>query len=154
VNDSKARAEFQVLAFPFLFEANEPIYAIFRRDPDTGGYWQGVAGGGNLGESPEQAAIREVAEESGVVASEVIALDALAMIPVTEITTFAAREDIHVIPEYAFGVRASSRDLQLSEEHTTASWLRFDEAMALLRWDSNRTALWELDRRLRFRGGT
>lgn len=28
-------------------------------------------------------------------------------------------------------------------------WVRYDEALTLLKWDSNKNALWELDYRLR-----
>jgi dATP pyrophosphohydrolase len=36
-----------------------------------------------------------------------------------------------------------------SREHTSYRWLSYDEAARLLRWDSNKTALWELNERLR-----
>jgi len=39
--------------------------------------------------------------------------------------------------------------IAISPEHTSYRWLSYDEAARLLRWDSNKTALWELNERLR-----
>jgi dATP pyrophosphohydrolase len=54
-----------------------------------------------------------------------------------------------VIPEYAFGVRVEGTELTLSHEHTEYGWFTLDDAAKAVQWDSNRTALWELDHRLR-----
>jgi|GEM_PF-169461 len=53
-----------------------------------------------------------------------------------------------VIPEYAFAVRVESTVLQLSHEHTEYNWLNYAEAHTRLQYDSNKTALWELNRRI------
>jgi len=50
-----------------------------------------------------------------------------------------------VILEYAFGARVEDPELTLSEEHTEYGWLTLDGAAKAVQWDSNRTALWELD---------
>ena len=52
-----------------------------------------------------------------------------------------------MIPEYAFGFSCSDAVL-LSHEHLECVWLSYDEAKAKLKWDSNRTALYELNCRL------
>jgi dihydroneopterin triphosphate diphosphatase len=57
-------------------------------------------------------------------------------------------EDIYVIPEYSFCVDVGARDLSLSHEHTETRWLPYEEATRLLTWDSNRTALWEVNQRV------
>lgn len=56
-----------------------------------------------------------------------------------------------MILEYAFGARVEDPELTLSEEHTEYGWLTLDGAAKAVQWDSNRTALWELDHRLRHR---
>lgn len=53
-----------------------------------------------------------------------------------------------VVPEYAFAVSVESTFLQLSHEHTEYKWLTYAEAQAVLQYDSNKTALWELNRRI------
>ena len=52
------------------------------------------------------------------------------------------------IPEYAFGVAPESPVLSLSSEHREFVWLPVEEALTRLEWESNRTALRELHRRL------
>jgi dATP pyrophosphohydrolase len=147
-----SRAPFQILAFPFIIEHGLPLYALFRRNEKTGGYWQGIAGGGEGDESPLEAARREAFEEAGIDPGvHCIALDAMAMLPVVNVCGFLWGEDRLVIPEHAFGMEAVSRSLLISGEHQEYAWHRFEEAMELLKWDSNRTALWELDQRLRRR---
>ena len=39
-------------------------------------------------------------------------------------------------------------EIQLSPEHSEFKWLGYDEAMRVLTWETNRTALWELGQRL------
>ena len=53
-----------------------------------------------------------------------------------------------VVPKYAFGVKVESMSLILSHEHTEYKWLDYENAQALLKYDSNRTAMWELNRRV------
>jgi dATP pyrophosphohydrolase len=143
------RAAFQVLVFPFRRGGHGFVYALFRRE--DAGYWQGVAGGGEAGESPLEAARREAFEEAGVGgAAGFVALDARATLPVVAVTgEFTWGPEVLVVPEYAFGVGIDGPQLRLSDEHTEYGWFGFDEACTAVRWDSNRTALWELDHRLR-----
>ena len=143
------RAAFQVLVLPYRHSAVGLQYALFRRA--DAGYWQGVAGGGEADESPLQAARRETAEEAGLVGDhEFVALDARATIPVVYVTgEFTWGPEVLVIPEYAFGVRVEDTEVTLSDEHTRYGWFTLDDAAKAVQWDSNRTALWELDHRLR-----
>jgi dATP pyrophosphohydrolase len=146
------RAAFQVLVLPVRQTEAGLLYALFRRS--DGVYWQGVAGGGEAGESPLEAARREASEEAGLVGDfEFLELDARATIPVVHVTgEFTWGPDVLVIPEFAFGVRVANAELLLSDEHTEYGWFAFDAAMKAVQWDSNRTALWELDHRLRRAG--
>ena len=144
-----ARAPFQVLVFPYRVLADgEILYAIFRRRDDR--HWQAIAGGGEDDETPLQAARREAWEEAGIdPASPFMALDSLATIPVDNFPELRDRADLYVVPEHSFGVQVCDDPLRRSPEHTEIAWLPYADAYARLRWDSNRNALWELDRRLR-----
>ncbi|MFC1745655.1 hypothetical protein ACFL35_16810 [Candidatus Riflebacteria bacterium] len=53
-----------------------------------------------------------------------------------------------MIPEYSFAVDVRSRELVLSAEHTELKWLEYEDALDLLKWDSNKVALWELRERI------
>jgi len=149
------RAPFQVLVLPFrITEPGEIRYALLRREASTGGYWQGVAGGGEDHEAPLEAARREAYEEAGIdPESGYIALEAMSMIPVVEVAGFLWGDDVLVIPNHCFGVRMRSSEIKLSEEHTEYRWFPYTEARASLHWEGNRIALWELNHRLRRRLG-
>ena len=143
------RAAFQVLVIPFHVDTNgEPRYLLLKRsDLDV---WQGIAGGGEDDEEPEQTARREALEEAGIPKDAcLIRLDSMASIPAIH---FAERHlwggSIFVIPEFSFGVECQSKEICLSGEHSTCEWLDYETARSRLAWDSNRTALWELHRRL------
>jgi dATP pyrophosphohydrolase len=144
-----ARAPFQILIFPFIKNEQGLIeYAVFRRS--DGDYWQAIAGGGEEGEVPEQTAIRELQEEAGIpICNRMTRLDSKAFIPVVGITgEFTWGNDVFVIPEYTFGVEVENRQLKLSKEHREYQWVNYEEAIKMLKWDSNKNALWELNERL------
>ena len=57
--------------------------------------------------------------------------------------------EVLVIPEHAFACEVScNAPINLSDEHTTFEWLSYEDAMGRLNWDSNRTALWEVNERV------
>jgi dATP pyrophosphohydrolase len=145
-----ARAPFQVIVFPFLQTEDGLRYAIFhRRKHDM---WQAVSGGGEDDETPEETAIRETREETAIAGEGGwIRLASRASIPVCGFRDVEHwPRDLYVIPEYAFGLPVdASVTLRLSPEHRDHAWLPFDEAYRRLTWDSNKVALWELDRRVR-----
>lgn len=52
-----------------------------------------------------------------------------------------------MIPEYAFAFECEG-EIMLSDEHIGLTWLSYEEARRRLTWDSNKTALYELNCRL------
>ena len=142
------RAPFQILAIPYRREAGYRFCVFHRSDIDQ---YQFVAGGGEDAETPLETAIREIKEETGVTAQSVLPLTSMAYVPANVIAEKHRQlwpRDTYVLPEYAFGF-ACDGDICLSQEHTGYEWLPYDEAMERLTWDSNRTALYELNCRLR-----
>lgn len=143
------RAPFQILAIPYRMINGMPYYCVFRRaDHDQ---WQFIAGGGEDEESPTEAAKRECYEEGGVTMDTILPLKSMCYIP-AEI--FPRRhlyhwpKDTFVIPEYAFCFECK-QDIKLSHEHTDFAWIPYEEARERLQWDSNRTALYELNCRIK-----
>jgi dihydroneopterin triphosphate diphosphatase len=112
--------------------------------------WQWVAGGGQDDESPLAAAKREAIEEAGIKeTSSFLPLDAAASIPANIFDDGGLwNDDVYVITEYAFGVDVTGQALAFAEEHTEMRWLPDEEARELVRYDSNRIALWELHLRI------
>lgn len=141
------RAPFQILAILYKITDGSILYCVFHRaDSDE---WQFIAGGEDQ-ETSIQAAKREISEESGVDADEIIALQSMCYIPVDIFPyrhLYNWSQNTYVVPEYAFGFKCAGK-IELSHEHTECLWLDYEEAHAKLKWDSNRTTLYELNCRL------
>jgi dATP pyrophosphohydrolase len=105
-------------------------------------------------ESPLEAARREAFEEAGIESGcTYIALDTRTSIPVHYFAeSYCWGESIYVVPEYSFGVDVSGINLRLSVEHGEFQWLAYADALACLTYDSNKTALWELNQKLLGKG--
>lgn len=145
---STNRLPVQVLVIPFVHVSSVLHFALFRRS--DAGYWQFIAGGAEVGEKPIDAAKREANEEAGIsISSPFIQLDTLCSVPANIFNDWKSwPANTYVVNEYSFGVELNSKELLLSDEHTDFQWVSYDEALRLLKWDSNRTALWELNQRL------
>lgn len=140
------RKPYQVLVFPFIKENGKYYYALFKRE-DLG-VWQGIAGGGEGKEKPIEAMRREVYEEASINRmAYCIRLSSITTIPAVNICGLKWG-DIIMIPEFAFGVEVQSKKLKISNEHTEYLWFTFKNAISQLKYDSNKSALWELNYRL------
>lgn len=146
-----ARAKYQVLVIPFHIADEQVNYCIFHRsDRNT---WQFIAGGGEDGdETIILSAKREAYEEAKIDKNSLFfPLDAMCSIP-TYCFKKARKswgEDCLVIPEYSFAVMLDSLKLHLSDEHSAYEWVDYHTAFKRLTYDSNRTALWELDNKIK-----
>jgi len=146
-----ARAPFQCLIIPFIVEDNIPKFAIFKRTDRQ--IWQFIAGGGEDKETPLEAAKRECYEEAKILSNtRFYKLDTISSIP-SEIFCEEYRKnwgkDCFVINEYTFAIRLEEDIIKISEEHSEYKWVTYDEAISLLKYDSNKTALTELRARIR-----
>lgn len=144
------RAPMQVLVIPFqATDAGLRVGVLHRADMDV---WQFIAGGAEDDEMPVQAARREAWEEAGISPKVALyALESRCCVPSGIFAKDAPRWGARclVVPEFSFAVAAKPEDIRLSGEHTAVEWLDEAAAAARLRYDSNRTALWELGERLR-----
>jgi lipoyl(octanoyl) transferase len=107
-----------------------PEYLVLLRSPGRGGYWNLVAGGVEPGEEPAAAAARELAEETGLVASVVsLGLDLSYEKPWGRV-----RLD-------AFVVEAPDAwEPNLDREHVEHRWCAEGEALELLAYPEPREA--------------
>lgn len=141
------RQPYQVIVLPYVKTHKGYLYAIFRRKDLN--FWQAISGGGEGNETPFETAKREALEEARIdSSSEFIALDSLTTIPVIDVGEYIHKEGILVLPEYSFGVEMLSTNLNIGTEHSEYRWLSYQEARELLKYDSNKSALWELNHRL------
>lgn len=142
------RVPFQILAIPYRKKQEYQFCVFHRADIDQ---YQFVAGGGENDEQAIDAAIREIKEETNVSAESVISLTSMAYIPANVIAECHRKHwstDTYVIPEYSFGFECEA-EICISDEHIGFEWLNYKNAMSKLTWDSNKTALYELNCRLR-----
>jgi dATP pyrophosphohydrolase len=118
------------------------------------GFWQGIAGGGEDNETPLEAAKRETLEEAGIGSSaKFLRLDTMESVPVTTLKDNPLwGEDVYVVPQYCFGVDGSDLEIMISHEHSAFGWFTYDQTIQLLKFDGNKTALWELNQRLKGKG--
>ncbi|MBF2503628.1 NUDIX hydrolase [Listeria marthii] len=140
------RQPFQVLVIPFIKKATNYQFGVLLRS--DGEVWQFVAGGGEDAESSTEAAIRESIEELKVSDTfKMYQLDSRAHIP----SFHFAFEKPYVIPEFCFAIDLTSlsSEVELSLEHKELKWLSYEAASNILEWDSNKTALYELNERLK-----
>ena len=138
------REPYQILSIPYRIVDGTPLFCIFRRADSS--YWQFIAGGGENGETPIEAAKRETIEEMGAEPKNIKQLTCIAYVP-AEVVAESRRQhwdkNTYVIPEYSFAFECDS-DPTLSLEHIEYKWLTYDEARKLLKWDSNKVAMYEI----------
>ena len=141
------RQPVQVLVIPFRKYRESFQFGIFKRsDAD---YWQFIAGGADNTETPLQAAIRESFEEAGISSSNIITLDTISSMPANIFRDWKKwPSGTFIVKEFSFGIEVNVENFILSNEHSEYRWCSYDEAFQLLKWDSNKTALWELLQRI------
>jgi dihydroneopterin triphosphate diphosphatase len=140
------RAPFQVIVLPYRIFNHSIQVLICKRTDDQ--YWQCVSGGGEFEEKSIDAAVRELNEETELTGINWQKLDSECTLPKCHFRGNENWEEHpYVIPEYAFMVLVINEPM-LSCEHTEYKWCSESEARELLRYDSNKNAVWELYQRL------
>lgn len=144
---NQKRQPVQVLAFPFYIDGDKVEYCLLQRKDNN--VWQGVAGGADGIETPKEAAIREMYEESGIKNGKIIELESVATMPSIDVNKRFIEDNILIVKEIAYGIEVESKTIIISNEHSKYEWLSYEDAYDKLTWDSNKTALWELDYRIK-----
>ena len=140
----------QVLIIPYRIKDENVQFCIFKRKDLE--FWQWISGGvEDFDENLYAAAKREIFEETGVDSNiELTQLECITKIPVVNIVKeFRWGNDIFYADEYSFSVKFDNIDIALSDEHSLYSWMSFEEAKKLLKYDSNKSALWELNEKIK-----
>ena len=143
------RASYQVLIIPYRRESNTIKYGIFKRSDWH--VYQPISGGGEEGETILETAKREFFEETGLKKEKFTKLDSISCIPANNFSHVANwGPKTYVVKEYTFGLELEKKDkITLSSEHTSYKFVEYDKAMKKLTWDSNKTALYELNERIK-----
>ena len=92
-------------------------------------FWQPITGGIESGESPEEACLREIKEETGLV---------LACSNLTSLGDFTVEIDGNLtIHKHLFLALTVQKQIQISDEHVGAQWMALDKVSSQLYWPSN-----------------
>ena len=140
----------QVLIIPYRMTNQKIEYCILKRKNMQ--IWQWVAGGvEDFDKDIMCAAKREMKEEIGISEDiDIIELECFTKIPVVNIVKeFKWGENVYYADEYSFAANISDKQIKISEEHSEYKWVSYDEARNLLKYDSNKSALWELNEKIR-----
>lgn len=132
----------QVEVFLFKKENGKTIFLVLKRNPQKGGFWQPITGNVKPQETFEQAALREMEEETGI-------KKYLKFIDTGY--SFNFFDDNRNQHEKVFGIRvAQATKVNLSSEHTEFQWLSKEDALhSYLSYSGNKEGLRRLCKKLR-----
>jgi dATP pyrophosphohydrolase len=110
-------------------------YLVVHRSPRGGAYWHGIAGGVESGESPAEAAARELREETGLDAEPVEIAEPFAYLLADEPDYQARFPGVDAITVSCFLVDVPAGwEPVLNDEHDDYRWCTQDDAVELLYW--------------------
>ena len=113
----------------WIFHTEDREILLLKVEDETVSFWQPITGGSESGESPEQACLREIKEETGLL---------LACSNLTSLGDFTVKIDENLtIHKDLFLVLTEKKDIQISDEHVGSQWVALDKVSSQLYWPSN-----------------
>ncbi|KKS90145.1 MAG: hypothetical protein UV65_C0020G0007 [Parcubacteria group bacterium GW2011_GWF2_43_11] len=137
---TKTNNQIEVFLFKQL-EEKGTSFLLLKRSPEKGGFWQPITGNVQKEESFEEAALREIQEETGV--------SRISRLTDTDYS-FDFFDDNRWQHERVFGAQLDNDvKIVLSREHTEFKWATKEEALnEYLKWPGNKEGLRRLAKTL------
>ena len=113
----------------WIYHPEEREILLLKVEDETVSFWQPITGGIESGESPEEACLREIKEETGLL---------LPCPNLTSLGDFTVKIDENLsIHKNLFLVLTEQKEIQISDEHVGAQWVALDKVSSQLYWPSN-----------------
>ena len=113
----------------WIYHPEEREILLLKVENEKVSFWQPITGGIESGESPEEACLREIKEETGLL---------LACSNLTSLGDFMVKIDENLtIHKNLFLVLTEQKEIQISDEHVGAQWVVLDKVSSQLYWSSN-----------------
>lgn len=113
----------------WLFHPEDGEILLLKVEDEKVSFWQPITGGIESGESPEEACLREIKEETGLL---------LACSNLTSLGDFMVKIDENLtIHKNLFLVLTEQKEIRISDEHVGAQWVALDKVSSQLYWPSN-----------------
>ncbi|WP_148881274.1 NUDIX hydrolase [Streptococcus sp. Marseille-P7376] len=115
----------------WIYHSSDREILLLKVEDEKVSFWQPITGGIERGESPEEACLREIKEETGLI---------LSCTNLTSLGDFTVKIDEKLtIHKSLFLVLTEQKEIQLSDEHVGAQWVALDKVSSQLYWPSNQT---------------
>ena len=113
----------------WIYHPEDRKILLLKVEDEKVSFWQPITGGIESGESPEEACLREIKEETGML---------LACSSLTTLGDFTVKIDENLtIHKNLFLVLTEQKEIQISDEHVGAQWVALDKVSSQLYWPSN-----------------
>lgn len=113
----------------WIYHPEDGEILLLKVENESVSFWQPITGGIESGESPEEACLREIKEETGLL---------LACSDLTSLGDFMVKIDENLtIHKNLFLVLTEQKEIRISDEHVGAQWVALDKVSSQLYWPSN-----------------
>ena len=113
----------------WIYHPEDQEILLLKVENESVSFWQPITGGIESGESPEEACLREIKEETGLL---------LACSDLTSLGDFMVKIDENLtIHKTLFLVLTEQKEIQISDEHVGAQWIALEKVSSQLYWPSN-----------------
>ena len=113
----------------WIYHPEEREILLLKVENEKVSFWQPITGGIESGESPEEACLREIKEETGLLS---------ACSNLTSLGDLTVKIDENLtIHKNLFLVLIVRKEIQISDEHVGAQWVALDKVSSQLYWPSN-----------------